>query len=401
MSHESSLFVDAGELPRRTEASSAAAIPCIDCLYGAFRYTVAMTWLQSRGGRGLVLFLGSTVVGLYFSSQFYVNFAPDEQMAWRRALAVNLTYYWLWGAAVPLILLAARRWRLESNGWPRATLVHLVFSSLITVVVIVIAESILRIITPDVRKAALSQAMAYGLRRNFHSSFPTYWLVLFVYYAYDYYAKFRDRELRASQLAARLTMSQLQALKMQLNPHFLFNTLNSISSLMYTNVEAADAMITRLGDFLRMTLANEGLQEVPLQQELDFLEHYLGIERIRLEERLIVTMDVADEALGARVPNLGLQPLVENAIHHGIAELPRGGAIALTARRDGELLRIAIRNDRPGSEVGTPVREGIGLTNIRARLAQLYGAAHELRFDDCSDGALLVSLAIPFRVNEA
>jgi LytS/YehU family sensor histidine kinase len=360
-----------------------------------------MTWLQSRGGRALVLFLGSTVVGLYFSSQFYVNFAPDEQMVWRRALAVNLTYYWLWGAAVPLILLAARRWRLESNGWPRAALLHLILSSLLTIVVIVIAESILRIITPDVRKSSLTEAMAYGLRRNFHSSFPTYWLVLFVYYAYDYYAKFRDRELRASQLAARLTMSQLQALKMQLNPHFLFNTLNSISSLMYTNVDAADAMITRLGDFLRMTLANEGLQEVPLQQELDFLEHYLGIERIRLEERLSVTMDVDDEALGARVPNLGLQPLVENAIHHGIAELPRGGAIALTARRDGELLRIAIRNDRPGSEQGTPVREGIGLTNIRARLAQLYGTGHELRFEDCSDGALLVSLAIPFRVSEA
>jgi hypothetical protein len=340
----------------------------------------------------VALFLGSTVVGLYFASQFYVNFAPDEPMVWRRALAVNLTYYWLWGAAVPLIIAAGRRWRIESGEWLRGLAGHLVISSLLTVAIIIVAESVLLALIPDVRGKSLADAILYGLRRNFHSSFPTYWLILFLFLAFDYYAKYRDRELRASQLAA---------LRMQLNPHFLFNTLNSISSLMYSNVDAADAMLTRLGDFLRMTLANEAVQEVPLRQELDFLEHYLAIERIRLEERLTVHLDVDEETLSARVPNLGLQPLVENAIHHGIAHLPEGGAIELRARRAGEILHIAIRNDRPGSAIGSPIREGIGLSNVRARLGQLYGTAHELRFEETDDGGLVVQLAIPYRVAEA
>jgi LytS/YehU family sensor histidine kinase len=220
-------------------------------------------------------------------------------------------------------------------------------------------------------------------------------VILFVYYAFDYYAKYRDRELRTSQLETRLTVAQLQALKMQLNPHFLFNTLHSISSLMYTDVRAADAMITRLGDFLRMALENESVQEVPLRQELDFLGRYLDIEKIRLDERLTLRVDIDERALDARVPNLGLQPLIENAIHHGIAHLPRGGAIELSAHRDGEILRIHVRNDRP--ETAGTSREGIGLTNVRARLAQLYGAAHRFHIDESVDGSVAVHLAIPFR----
>jgi two-component system, LytTR family, sensor kinase len=356
-----------------------------------------MHFLRSRAGRLLLLLIGSTLVGLYFSSQFYVNFAPDEPMLWRRALSVNLTYYYLWGAAVLLIVRAGRRWRLESAGWPMLLIRHLLFSILLTVGIIVIAETILSYISPEVRARPLPEAIRYGLQRNFHSCFPTYWLILFVYYAFDYYAKYRDRELRATQLAARLTMSQLEALRMQLNPHFLFNTLNSISSLMYTNVDAADAMITRLGDFLRMTLETDTAQEVPLRQELDFLEHYLEIERIRFEERLTVRMDVDEEALAASFPNLGLQPLLENAIHHGIAKLPHGGTIELSARRSDGRLLIGIRNDRPRPDLNAKLREGIGLSNIRARLVQLYGAAHELRLQDLADGGLLVSLSIPYR----
>jgi two-component system LytT family response regulator len=225
-----------------------------------------MHFLRSRAGRLVLLLIGSTLVGLYFSSQFYVNFAPDEPMRWQRALSVNLTYYYLWGAAVLLIVRAGRRWRLESAGWPGLLIRHLLLSILLTVGIIVIAETILSYISPDGRARPLPSAILYGLQRNFHSCFPTYWLILFVYYAFDYYAKYRDRELRATQLAARLTTSQLEALRMQLNPHFLFNTLNSISSLMYTNVDAADAMITRLGDFLRMTLETDTAQEVPLRR---------------------------------------------------------------------------------------------------------------------------------------
>ncbi|HET7435042.1 MAG TPA: histidine kinase [Thermoanaerobaculia bacterium] len=356
-----------------------------------------MQLLQTRAAKLLLLFIGSTLVGLYFASQFYVNFAPDEPIDWRRALVVNLTYYYLWGASVPLVVAIARRWRIERGARLHAALMQLAISIALTIGIIVAAESIIFTLAPVREVATLRGAIGYGIQRNFHSSFPTYWLIVFVYYAFDYYAKFRDRELRASQLEMRLTMSQLQALKMQLNPHFLFNTLNSISSLMYSNVEAADAMITRLGDFLRMALENEAVQEVPLRRELEFLQRYLDIEKIRLEERLTLTLDVDHAALDARVPNLGLQPLVENAIHHGIAHLPHGGAIELSARREGEMLRIDIRNDRPERAAGVPMREGIGLTNIRARLGQLYGARHDFHVDEEADGSLHVTLSIPYR----
>jgi len=316
-------------------------------------------------------------------------------MIWRRALAVNMTYYYLWAAFSPIVLWAAKRYRMEGGAWRHNALVHVLVSCVLTVALILIAESLLTLVGPKIR--GTNDPILYGLQRNFHSSLPTYWLILFVYYTFDYYAKYRDRELRAAQLAERLSQSQLQALKMQLNPHFLFNTLNSISSLMYTNLEAADAMITRLGDLLRSTLENEGAQEIPLRQELDFLERYLEIERIRFEERLIVKMDIDADTLDAQVPNLALQPLVENAIHHGIARLPQGGTIELSAHRENGMLRIGVRNDLPSTRETKSPREGIGLANTRARLEQLYGRSHSFEWNQSVEGSLLVSLSIPFR----
>jgi two-component system LytT family sensor kinase len=189
--------------------------------------------------------------------------------------------------------------------------------------------------------------------------------------------------LKASQLQAQLAQSQLQALKMQLHPHFLFNTLHAISSLMRRDVEAAERMIARLSDLLRLTLENVGAQETSLRQELEFLERYLEIEQTRFRDRLQVKMEIEPETLDARVPNLILQPLVENAVRHGVTPHAGPGLINGAGLPDARRAQI---------------KEGVGWANTRARLEQLYGADHLFDLSNRDEGGLVVSLTIPFRV---
>jgi sensor histidine kinase YesM len=196
-----------------------------------------------------------------------------------------------------------------------------------------------------------------------------------------------------------LTLAQLQALKMQLNPHFLFNTLHSISALIHKDPKIADRMIARLGDFLRLTLENEGAQDVSLQQELDFLRCYLEIEQIRFQDRLTVEMKIDPEARSLSVPNLILQPIVENAIRHGISPRSRPGVIDISAQRTNGMLHIEVKDNGLGLPDGTdargPWKEGIGLSNTKARLQQRFGNAHSFYLNNAPDGGLVVTFEIP------
>ena len=214
--------------------------------------------------------------------------------------------------------------------------------------------------------------------------------------AVEYYRRYRDRALDAAQLEARLMEAQLQVLKMQLNPHFLFNTLHSISALMHRDLEAADRMISVLSDLLRLSLENAGKQEIPLKQELDFLERYLEIETTRFSDRLTVNLDIEPQALDARVPNLILQPLVENAIRHGIALRSAPGQVDVMARVANGRLRLEVRDNGPG--LSAKPREGIGLSNTRARLAQLYGKDQQLEVRNAPLGGLVVRMTIPLSI---
>jgi two-component system, LytTR family, sensor kinase len=343
----------------------------------------------------------STLVGLFFASQAYANPEIRRMLSFRRALAINLTYYWFWGAAVPLVVALGRRFRFESGRWARPLAVHVLASIAISVAIIVATETVLTEVL-GIRSHPLGEMLRFGFLANFHSLLPTYWLILAGFYAYDYYVKFRDREVRASQLEARLAEAQLRALRMQLQPHFLFNTLNSISSLMYHDLEAADSMMTRLADFLRLTLESEGAQEVTLGRELEFVERYLEIERIRFEDRLAVEVDVEEAALAGLVPSLVLQPLVENALRHGIDRRPEGGRIALVARREAGRLRLTISNDGPaGTAAESKERQRVGLSNTRERLAQLYGGGYLLRFEERTEGGAVVTLELPWRTKDA
>ncbi|HUR79788.1 MAG TPA: histidine kinase [Thermoanaerobaculia bacterium] len=331
----------------------------------------------------LLALVAWTLIALYFATQAYFNPAYEQRPRWSDAVTVNLVYYWLWGLASPLVIFLVRRYPLRRI---RDVFIHLGASLSLTALHLVIAESILwkfvgsvyRHNTPFLR----SLSMAFAV--NFASSLPTYWVLLAAYLAWRY-------ARNTSRLETQLAHAELDALKMQLNPHFLFNTLNSVSSLMYHDVDAADAMLTRLSDFLRLTLERPLEPEIPLSEELEFVERYLQIERIRFEERLRVKVDVAPDAGRALVPALVLQPLVENAIHHGIARRSEGGEIQIKATRDDGMLRLLITDD---VDCADNVRERVGLSNTRARLNALYGARHRFTYGPTADG-FAVEIAIP------
>jgi len=212
--------------------------------------------------------------------------------------------------------------------------------------------------------------------------------------AIEYYRQFRLRELKASQLEAQLAVAQLEVLKMQLQPHFLFNTLHAISALMYRDVGSADRMVTRLSDFLRLTLDSAGVQEVTLKREMEYLDKYLEIEQVRFGDRLEVRRAIDPATLDLLVPNLVLQPLVENAVRHGIAPRASGGRIEVTSRVHEGTLTIEVLDDGPGAGA---IREGVGLSNTRARLEQLYGADARLEIGNAPAGGFSARLTLPAR----
>ncbi|MGA3136769.1 MAG: histidine kinase [Terracidiphilus sp.] len=222
-------------------------------------------------------------------------------------------------------------------------------------------------------------------------------------YAFLYYRSFQQGQLRAAHLQAQLANANLTALKMQLHPHFLFNALHSISALQMTDREAAQKMTALLGDFLRMTLRDLDRQEVPLRQEFEFLQRYLAIEQMRFGSRLRFSVDAAAEILDAAVPQLILQPIVENAVRHGITPYGCGGEIAVRAVRDNERLLLTVQDSGPGileDRIDAPATSGLGLANTRARLSQLYGVAQHLVLENLSGGGFRVRVELPFRILE-
>jgi LytS/YehU family sensor histidine kinase len=187
---------------------------------------------------------------------------------------------------------------------------------------------------------------------------------------------------------------------MQIHPHFLFNTLHAISALVEENPVAARKMIARLGDMLRLSLEKNNAPEITLKQEVEFLQRYLAIEQIRFQDRLVVNFEIVPETQEARVPNLLLQPLVENAIRHGIAPYSKGGRIDIRARRDNGMLQLEIQDDGRGIAATDNLSEGIGLKNTRQRLEQLYGSNQELRLQNGDSGGFLVQVRLPFQAYE-
>jgi two-component system, LytTR family, sensor kinase len=358
--------------------------------------------MESRRGVTARMIVGvATVLGIFsaFQAYNYVALFTERMPKLWHLLALNMAYWYSWALLVPVMLFLARRYPFERQRWRRAAAVHAA-----GVVVVVFTHAIL---TVSIRELV---AIPFGMKLgswgseferlfflNFDWEMMTYWAVVGLSHALDYHKEAQDRTLAAARLETALAEAQLQALQRQLHPHFLFNTLHTISALMHRDTEAADAMLARLSDLLRLTLDRLGVQEVPLKEELDFLEKYLEIERTRFGDRLVVDIQIEPETLDICVPNLVLQPLVENAIRHGIAPRIGGGRVQIVARRTGDRLWMMVRDNGAGLSKAKldAFNLGVGVSNTRSRLEHLYPGNHRFEFHEPSDGGLAVTIEIP------
>lgn len=344
-----------------------------------------------------------TLFGLFFTTQMAL-----QSQLWKTAVPFWRILSWqfvsgyVWFALTPLILFLANRFPFEASRWKVSLPVHIVAA----VVVALFQQSIDALLLPQLgyppgrEFKSYGEAYQYFVFVNLHLSVLIYAGVVGIKSAYSYYQKYREQELQASRLEARLAQSRLQVLKMQLHPHFLFNTLNAISELIHRDPESADRMLTDLSDLLRLSFENLEVQEIPLKQELEFLEKYLEIELVRFHDRLTVDMKISPDTLDASVPNMILQPLVENAIKHGIAPRSSGGRIDINALRSNGHLEISVSDDGLGVPFGDVdnLPEGVGLSNTRRRLKHLYGDQHKFDLTTRENGGVGVKLEIPFRV---
>src|SRR6516225_1505414 len=282
-----------------------------------------------------------------------------------------------------------RQFPLERGRWPGSLTIHLAPS---------VGVSVLKWTLNNLLRRYILGFSSVSLSFVFHQNLVTYWIIVAATQGHLYYRRYQEGELRTAHLSAQLAEAQLQALRMQLHPHFLFNTLNAISTLVHKDPEIADGMIARLSDLLRLTLENVGVQEVRLAQELQFLERYLEIERMRFHDRLQVRTHIAPETLDARAPYLILQPLVENAIRHGIAPRSTPGTVEVRAEcKDGRLV-LEVQDDGPGISPDRNTKDGVGISSTRARLERLYGTAHHLELRNAAEGGLVVTLNLPFQL---
>ena len=314
----------------------------------------------------------------------------------------------------PLVFALAVRYPLQRGNWVKRSLLHLAAGLVFTLVHIS-----LRAATPYGYWDPASRQWTSAIWDSHAHAFRAPWVVLrsmflgsvvddvtgayvpivLVAHAVSYYRRFRERELRATQLEGQLAKAHLQRLKSQLQPHFLFNTMHSISALMLTDVNAADRMMCRLSDLLRISLETADTQITTLNRELEFVTCYLEIEKVRFEERMRVIFDIAPETLDAQVPHLLLQPLVDNAVKHGISKLSVGGEIRITVHRQDNDLQLQIKDNGPGvRKTGTLATNGRGLRITRERLESLYGQKQSLELVSPPEGGVTIRVCIPFRL---
>lgn len=361
---------------------------------------------------GWLLIALSFALNYYFFARHYVAIF-EHPPTLGQMLVWELPYWLLWAGLAPVIFWLAGRYPIDREHWLRNSILHILACAALAIAhraIYLIIGWLLNVAAYQ-NITSIRELYSSDILFNLPTGFMSYGTIFLVSYVIDYYRRHQEEELKISNLRAELaqaqlhlTEAQLQALKMQLHPHFLFNTLNSISALLYEDVDTADQMLARLGDFLRMTLENSGAQRVTLQEELEFLRCYLEIERVRFHDRLTVNMRIEPDTLDARVPNLILQPIVENAIKHGIVSRIAPGEIEISAKRVGESLALEVKDNGPGlhhARSSGLVKEGLGLGNTRARLEQLYGASHHFDMTDAPEGGLRVTLDIPFEVTRA
>lgn len=349
--------------------------------------------------RWLYFVLGWLLLVVVFASQLYWSgYAP----AWSTAFWLEAVYWLSWGLVSPLVFWLCGR--LYRGGHARlmyavGLLLGAIATSLLQPAVVqainAAKDLLLPWLTTSSNSAGLLLPELYkSAIRLAGVNLPTYIGLVFAWHALTWYGELRDKQVKAAELESLLHQSQLQALRSQLNPHFLFNTLHSIAELVHENPVLAEQLIVRLGELLRQVLKSANSSEVTLAEELDLIKGYVEIEQMRLGERLRVHWEIAPETLQARVPSLILQPLVENAIRHGVAAFARPGVLGIRAACDDKQLHLQVRDTGPGLPQGIDAqRRGIGLSNTQSRLHRLYGSGQ--RFELLNDNGLVVNIEIP------
>jgi two-component system LytT family sensor kinase len=353
-------------------------------------------FLESRIGRIVLAAVGWSVIGCIFA-------LPNINMAngWRMPLLGSLALWWSWGVLAPLIVAADLRLPFSETQLLRRIAAHLLLSLFFTslLVYVLLAD---RALLGLGSWSALRDPHAFpnALRGMFLWNWLIYWVIVGAWQAYQYYRRYLSSELRRERLEHQFSEARLNALRMQLDPHFLFNALNTISSQLERDPRLAREMIEHLGDLLRLSLDSKDRQEVPLAEEMAFLAHYLAIQKIRFGDNLRVEIRVDPEVKYASVPSLFVQPLVENAIRHGISRRASGGKITVSAGKAGDQLEIRVLDDGvglpPGWELETS--SGLGLSVTRERIAGLHNGLSHFSVLNRVEGGTEVRIGLPLKL---
>ncbi len=343
---------------------------------------------------------GATGLGLVATVQAYFGMPTREPISFWAMTKYWLPDYYLWAALAPLILWLGRRFPLERRYWARNLALHVAAAAVLLQVELLLScwiISIIAMVPP--RYDGFWDYYTTVARSYFLWGLIIYLFILAAGQAYHNYRQLREHEVEAADLRSRVVEAQLRALKMQLHPHFLFNTLHSIGSLVRTGErDRALGMLAGLGDLLRYSLENEERQETPLREEMEFLRRYLEVEQMRFSDRLRVRFDVEEEALLAAVPNMIMQPLVENAIRHGVSPHAGSREVVVGASRSDGLLRLVVEDDGPLPPPGWRPNEdsGVGLSNVRERLARMYGSEARLRVEPGTRAGVVSVIELPW-----
>jgi two-component system LytT family sensor kinase len=345
--------------------------------------------MRSRWLSWLIVLAGWSALVIVFAVSSSLTYALTYQPPrWRYTLTMAATEWYVWAALTPLVVWLSRRLRIAGAEWWRPLILAAAG----------VPVAFIKVTLTRVLRGAIGGGEYFQIT-NLVIHYLIYCAIVLVWHVWQYHRRAQQRELRTSQLEALLAQTRLQMLSMQLQPHFLFNTLNTIAELVHQRPQAAEKMIGGLSHLLRETLQAGAVDRVPLWRELDVLEHYIDIQRARFGDRLRVEMIVDDAARAALVPSLFLQPLAENSIKHGIGARAGAGRIEIAVNRNGDRVVIEIRDDGRGLRE-EPVIEGVGLGNCRSRLQALYGQdGFRLEAANRSTGGAVVRIDMPFKVS--
>ncbi len=352
----------------------------------------------ARAARGwAVIFALWTAVGLLTTEQTLTVLSLRGLKPQSAPLLLdNLANCWIWALLTPAIAWCARRWTFSRSHWVSPLLLHVAALAAVSLVDAVAMRGLVRLVRFE---PAMPGVPEYLLRTAFVNT-ASYVVVVAITTARRFAALYTQGRVESAELEAQLARAQLVALQSQIRPHFLFNTLNAIAEQLHRDPDGADRMIARLATLLRASFGTQSDQEVSLRREIDLARAYVDLMSVRLGDRFAFTLDVDRQALDALVPAFLLQPLLENAIRHGIEPLGRRGQVALCVSREPAAIRIEVRDDGMGLAENPP--EGVGLRNTRSRLRQLYGRDQELSIRSVAPGGgTLVEIRIPYRTARA